>query len=230
MLSSGVCVVHAKLKVAGEEKLVMDSQFGRHVLTWCEEGIREQNDTARTEAPESAPGIKQVGTLWRREDELETTAPVTALAASLRQPWAGCYERRDDTWTGRTMQLALETRRDRSGILGWKISAKTSGLIGLAPAGAITGGGCQLVEVTNVRKVAAAHAHRKKPPPPEEKLHFDSRWGHHVLTMHDGGKYIVEENVSDDMSAKATHRWTRAEEEAPKAEPPKKGWVVPGLL
>ena len=62
-LARGTCVVHARLLAAGEECLVLDSQFGRHTLRWRDDGARvlEQNDTKRSAAPETVAGGAPLG-------------------------------------------------------------------------------------------------------------------------------------------------------------------------
>ena len=251
VLAEGTCVVHAKLKAEGDERLVFDTQFGRHIVAWVEDGkqIWEQNDNSRSERPETAPG----GCFWDREDEFDVTAPKVAVASELKFPWVGLYERHDGAGVQKDLQLKLSKRGDGSGIVGYKFITKNSGILGLAPVGVITGGVCNVIEITpklrpgqsaparksafevGNNQPAAKPAERRKSlfefgssnqPVVEERLVFESRFGKHTLSIEDGGKTIVEENING--RKRSVMRWTREEpaegkegKEGKKGEEPK---------
>ena len=258
-LAAGMCVVHAGLKALGEERLVFDSQFGRHVIAWRDDGANileqvcalppkhptpslaplppppclttrhyapsMQNDTARGETPEQVEG----GCLWAREEEADVSESRVAIASELKQPWLGTWERRDDSLTGRNMQLKLAKRGDGSGIVGWKMAATNSALLMLAPAGHITGGTCNRIEITPRLRKPTAVADKKlfeavKSPAVEERLLFESRWGSHTLKLTAGGKQLIEENTNG--GARTILTWTLVEpaEGAAAAKPELKLW------
>ena len=184
-----------------------------------------QNDTARGETPEQVEG----GCLWAREEEADVSESRVAIASELKQPWLGTWERRDDSLTGRNMQLKLAKRGDGSGIVGWKMAATNSALLMLAPAGHITGGTCNRIEITPRLRKPTAVADKKlfeavKSPAVEERLLFESRWGSHTLKLTAGGKQLIEENTNG--GARTILTWTLVEpaEGAAAAKPELKLW------
>ena len=94
-----------------------------------------------------------------------------------------------------------------AGLLGWRVASRTGGF--LTSPGTISSGGCQVVEVRPLRRVADA-----KVSPSEERLVFDSRWGRHSLKLMHGGATLVEENTSG-TGGRVVHKWTRVEKEPP---------------
>ena len=227
VMANGECVIQAlAARESGEERIVFESQWGRHTLVWKDGGDRivEMNDPTKSEGGDSASMSSSTAATIAAAPGAAISAASSLLSSSSSSSSTVEHEwtREEEVtvsdpinalsaelrypWAGtytrqdgsRVMLLRLEPMRDGSGILGWTIEAK-EGLV-FQPAGRLSSGGCKVIHVRQKRP-------RRDKPAVEERLVFESRWGSHTLTWVAGGKELTEENVSGQSRSKIA--WAR---------------------